>query len=156
MTKTTHKPFDETYWVSRLRENFTSGSDGEGLETGRYTVPRQSFTHQAFFKQLKQTLQLNAFLGYSKEAIRWQIWAALLLYLLLRFQAFLSKWPHSFNRILTMIRGTIWDRFDLRGLLDFYGTAGGKFRMCANPKQAYLPGFPLNNYGTANYQLAQK
>ena len=111
---------------------------------------------EAFFKQLKQTLQLNAFLGYSKEAIRWQIWAALLLYLLLRFQAFLSKWPHSFNRILTMIRGTIWDRFDLRGLLDFYGTAGGKFRMCANPKQAYLPGFPLNNYGTANYQLAQK
>ena len=108
---------------------------------------------EAFFKQLKQTLQLNDFLGHSKEAIQWQVWAALLLYLLLRFQAFLSQWPHSFNRILTMIRGTLWDRFNMRELLDFYGTAGGKYRMCANPKQAYLPGFPLNEYGTASYQM---
>ena len=46
MTNTTHNPFDETYRVSRLRENFTSGSDGEGLETGRYAVPRQSFTRR--------------------------------------------------------------------------------------------------------------
>lgn len=108
---------------------------------------------EAFFKQLKQTLQLNDFLGHNKEAIQWQVWAALLLYLLLRFQAFLSQWPHSFNRILTMIRGVTWDRFSLRELLDFYGTAGGKYRMCANPKQAYLPGFPLNDYGTASYQM---
>ena len=46
MPHTTHNPFDETYRVSRLRENFTSGSDGEGLETGRYAVPRQSFTRR--------------------------------------------------------------------------------------------------------------
>ena len=95
---------------------------------------------EAFFKQLKQTLQLNDFLGYSKEAIRWQVWSALLLYLLLRFQAFLSKWPHSFNRTLTMIRGVIWDRFELRDLLDFYGTAGGKWRRCSHPETAYLQG----------------
>ena len=31
----THNPFDETYWVSCLRENLTSSSYGEGLETGR-------------------------------------------------------------------------------------------------------------------------
>ena len=30
----THNPFDETHWVSCLRENLTSSSDGEGLETG--------------------------------------------------------------------------------------------------------------------------
>jgi len=35
----THNPFDETHWVSCLRENLTSSSDGEGLETGlRSTV----------------------------------------------------------------------------------------------------------------------
>ena len=68
---------------------------------------------ETFFKQIKQTLPLDSFLGYSKEAICWQVWSALLLYLLLRFQAFISKWPHSFNRILTMIRGSVWDRFDL-------------------------------------------
>ncbi len=42
MTHTTHNPFDETFRVSRLRENLTSGSDGEGLETGRATRYRAS------------------------------------------------------------------------------------------------------------------
>lgn len=108
---------------------------------------------EAFFKQIKQTLQLSDFLGYSKNAIQWQVWSALLLYLLLRFQVFLSQWSDSFNRILTIIRGTVWDRFDLRELLDFYGTAGTKWRMCASPQTAYLPGFPLNDYGTASYLM---
>ncbi len=34
MTATTHNPFDETHWASCLRENLTSSSYGEGLETG--------------------------------------------------------------------------------------------------------------------------
>jgi hypothetical protein len=42
----THNPFDEDYWASCLRENLTSSSYGEGLETGREFAqePRQSFT----------------------------------------------------------------------------------------------------------------
>ena len=56
MTNTTHNPFDETYRVSRLRENFTSGSDGEGLETGRYAVPRQSFTRQKTYDTFKNKM----------------------------------------------------------------------------------------------------
>jgi hypothetical protein len=44
--------------VSRLRENLTSGSDGEGLETGQLE-PRQSFTRQVFFKDAKKHLQLG-------------------------------------------------------------------------------------------------
>jgi len=52
MNYRTHNPYDESHWVSRLRENFTSGSNGEGLETGRL-VPRQSFTRQTEFRALK-------------------------------------------------------------------------------------------------------
>ena len=42
----THNPFAEVYRASCLRENLTSSSYGEGLETGRAStqVPRQSFT----------------------------------------------------------------------------------------------------------------
>ncbi len=47
---------------------------------------------EVFFKQIKQTLQLCDFLGHSANAVRWQVWSALLLYLLLRFHAFLSGW----------------------------------------------------------------
>ena len=54
----THNPFEESHWVSRLRENFTSGSDGEGLETGLTRIPRQSFTRQVLFKMAKQHLKL--------------------------------------------------------------------------------------------------
>ena len=45
----THNPFDEDYWASCLRENLTSSSYGEGLETGRESAqePRQSFTRQS-------------------------------------------------------------------------------------------------------------
>ena len=96
---------------------------------------------EVFFKQIKQTLQICDFLGHSKQAIRWQLWSALLLYLLLRFQAWSSDWPHSFARLFTMIRGLVWDRFDLSDTLRFYGTAGDRWRMCIQPQTAYLPGF---------------
>jgi hypothetical protein len=58
MTETTHNPFNETHRVSCLRENLTSSSDGEGLETGRAlsSVPRQSFTRQPLHEQIKQFL----------------------------------------------------------------------------------------------------
>jgi ATP-dependent DNA ligase len=43
-----HNPLDETHRASCLRENLTSSSYGEGLETDRTTsqVPRQSLTRQ--------------------------------------------------------------------------------------------------------------
>lgn len=96
---------------------------------------------EAFFKQLKQTLQLCTFLGHSRNAIQWQVWTALLTHLLLRFMKFISGWDHSFIRLFTMIRGVLWSRYDLLGLLKSYGTASGSFRMRSAPEQAYLPGF---------------
>ena len=98
---------------------------------------------EAFFKQLKQTLQLCSFLGHSRNAIRWQVWTALLTHLLLQFMKFISAWGHSFIRLFTMIRGVLWNKYDLIGLLKSYGTAGGSFRMLAAPEQAYLPGFAI-------------
>jgi len=69
-----------------------------------------------------------------------QVWTALLVYLLLRFCAFLSQWSHSFTRLFTLIRSALWQRLDLRQLLDRYGTAGGGGRFLGTPQQAYLPG----------------
>ena len=56
----THNPSDEIHWASGLRENLTSRSYGEGLETGRVTpqAPRQSFTRQCYHKSLKQHVSL--------------------------------------------------------------------------------------------------
>ena len=96
---------------------------------------------EVFFKQIKQTLQMSDFFGQSKGAIRWQLWAALLLYVLMRFHGQVVDWAHSFARLLAMVRGVVWDRIDLFALLRSYGTAGGSFRMRAAPESVYLPGF---------------
>jgi len=95
---------------------------------------------EVFFKQIKQTLQLADFLGTSANAVRWQVWTALLVYLLLRYVAFLSDWSHSFSRLFTVLRSSLWSKWDLLGLLRLYGTADGHFRFLARPEQAYLPG----------------
>ena len=62
---------------------------------------------EVFFKEMKQTLQLGDFLGHNENAVRWQIWTALLTYLLLRYCAFRSKWNHSFRRLFTVIRAIL-------------------------------------------------
>jgi len=95
---------------------------------------------EVFFKQIKQTLQLADFLGTTANAVRWQVWTALLVYLLLRYLAFLAKWSHSFSRLFTLIRAALWKKWDVLSLLRCYGTAGGHFRYLAQPEQVYLPG----------------
>jgi len=96
---------------------------------------------EVFFKQIKQTLQLADFLGHNANAVRWQVWTALLVYVLLRYLSFLSKWTHSFTRLFTILRSVLWCRLDLLDLLACYGTAGGSFRNLARPDQAYFAGF---------------
>lgn len=96
---------------------------------------------EVFFKQIKQTLQLCDFLGHNEHAVKWQIWTALLVYILLRFIAHVNKWKHSFSRIFTLIRGVLWSNIKLVQLLESYGTASGKKRFTALPSQAYLPNF---------------
>ena len=100
---------------------------------------RSRWSIEAFFKQIKQTLKLADFLGHSANAVRWQIWSALLCYLLLRFQSYLANWTGSFTRLFTLIRAALWSRLDLPELLRCHcGTAGGSFRALATPQQAYF------------------
>lgn len=94
---------------------------------------------EVFFKEIKQTLQIADFLGYNENAVRWQIWTAMLVYILLRFIAYQGKWTHSFTRLFTMLRGVLWSAFDMFSVLNYYGTAHGT-RMRATPEQSYLPG----------------
>jgi len=96
---------------------------------------------EVFFKQVKQTLQLADFLGHNANAVKWQVWMALLVYVLLRFQAWRSRWPHSFSRLLTLLRAALWRPRDVAELLNRYGTAGGRDGALAPPSQSELPGF---------------
>jgi len=96
---------------------------------------------EVFFKEIKQTLQLADFMGYNDNAVRWQIWTALLVYVLLRFVAWQGRWKHTFTRLFTVLRGVLWSCVDMFSVLDCCGTAHGTLRIRAAPEQCYLPGF---------------
>jgi len=96
---------------------------------------------EVFFKQIKQTLQLADFLGHSENAVRWQVWMALLTYLLLRYIGYLGRWGGSFSRLFTLLRGVLFSRLAIFSVLEVCGTARGSPRMIAAPERAYLPGF---------------
>ena len=66
---------------------------------------------------------------------------ALLVYLLLRYLAFLSIWSHSFTRLFAVARTCLWRKWDLLKLLARYGTAGGSVRYLGQPEQTFFPGF---------------
>jgi len=105
---------------------------------------RRRWDIEVFFKQVKQTLKLSNFLGHSANAVRWQVYSALLVYVLLRFHAHLSNWGHSFTRLFTVVRSALWERLDLLNLLHSYGTATGRMRVLGALDQAWLPGLAPN------------
>ena len=96
---------------------------------------------EVFFKEIKQTLQLCDFLGHNKNAVRWQVWTALILYVMLRFLAFANRWQHGFKRFFCLLRSSVWDGVSIASLALLCGTAGGTPAMRAAPEQLYLPGF---------------
>ncbi|MHB1463280.1 MAG: IS4 family transposase [Armatimonadota bacterium] len=96
---------------------------------------------EVFFKEIKQTLQIADFMGYNEIAVRWQVWTALLVYILLRFISWQGKWKHSFTRLFTVLRGVLWSCLDMFSVISCCGTARGCTRLRAAPYQLYLPGF---------------
>ena len=75
------------------------------------------------------------------NAVRWQVYTALLVYVLLRFMARLSEWGHSFTRLFAVTRSALWERLDLLALLKSYGTASGRFKVIGSLNTAWLPEF---------------
>jgi hypothetical protein len=115
-------PTEKFYPVARCRVTALVEVDGERREmiflTNNVTWSAQTvadlyrcrWSIEVFFKELKQTLQLADFLGHNANAVRWQVWTALLVYLLLRCWAYLSQWGHSFTRLFALVRSALWQK----------------------------------------------
>ena len=78
---------------------------------------------ETFFKEIKQTLQIRTFVGFSRNAIEWQVWSALLTYLLMRIMAFLSNWKRDFKHFFTLMKGALWAKRSVNLIVSRYGTA---------------------------------
>ena len=93
---------------------------------------------EVFFKEIKQTLQLADFLGYNENAVRWQVWTALLAYLLLRFVAWYNKWKRQFSRLFTLLRAVLWNYFSLPSIIECCDTKRERRHIIrGSPEKAY-------------------
>jgi len=71
---------------------------------------------ELFFKAIKQNLKLKSFLGRSRNAIKTQIWIALIAYLLVSFNRHLARDGWSVQRLLRIIQVNLFERKLLKSL----------------------------------------
>ena len=112
------------------------------LEFGSTTVARiyrDRWQIELFFKALKQNLKIKTFVGTSENAVRIQIWTALIAMLVLKLQQLESKLRWSLSTLAAMLRLNLMAHRDLREWLDDpYGYSRG------DPPPDDLPLFPDN------------
>ncbi len=71
-------------------------------------IYRQRWQIELFFKALKQNLKIKTFVGTSANAVRIQIWTALLAMLLLKALQFRSKLGWALSNLVALLR---WNLF---------------------------------------------
>ena len=81
---------------------------------------------ELFFKALKQNLKVKSFVGTSENALRIQIWTALIAILLLKWMHHLSKAKWSLSNLASMLRMNLFTYRNLTDWLDNpFGTPAG-------------------------------
>lgn len=91
------------------------------LEFGATTISaiyKERWQIEVFFKNLKQNLKIKSFVGTSENAIRIQIWTALLSLLILKWLHHLSKAGWSFSALVAMLRLNLFTYRDLHNWLN--------------------------------------
>jgi hypothetical protein len=91
------------------------------LEFGPTTIAaiyKDRWEIELFFKALKQNLRVKSFVGTSENALRIQIWTALIAILLLKWVHHLSKAKWSLSNLACMLRLNLFTYRDLGAWLD--------------------------------------
>jgi hypothetical protein len=91
------------------------------LEFGSTTIAaiyKDRWEIELFFKALKQNLKVRSFVGTSENALRIQIWTALIAMLLLKWVHHLSKAKWSLSNLASMLRLNLFTYRDLTAWLD--------------------------------------
>jgi hypothetical protein len=73
---------------------------------------------ELFFKALKQNLKIKTFIGTSPNAVKTQIWTALIAMLLLRYLQISSRFGWSLANLVALLRMNLFTHRDLIAWLD--------------------------------------
>ena len=91
---------------------------------------------ELFFKALKQNLKIKTFIGTSENALRIQIWTALLALLLLKWLHYLSRASWSFSNLASLLRLNL---FTYRDLMEWLTNPLNTPPLVPAPAQLALP-----------------
>jgi len=91
------------------------------LDLGATTIAaiyKDRWKIETFFRALKQNLKIKTFVGTSANAVKTQIWTALIAMLMLRFLQLRSKFNWSLSTLIALLRMNLFTHRDLWGWLN--------------------------------------
>jgi hypothetical protein len=120
------------------------------LEFGATTIAaiyKDRWQIELFFKALKQNLKVKTFVGTSANALRIQIWTALIAMLLLKYLQLKSRLGWALSNLVALLR---WNLFTYRDLWEWIDDPFETPPLGSVPEQLVLPALKLDSR-----QLAQ-
>lgn len=108
------------------------------MEFGATTIAaiyKDRWQIELFFKALKQNLKIKTFVGTSENALRIQIWTALIAMLLLKWMHYLSQAGWSFSNLASMLRLNL---FTYRNLIEWLNKPYTTEPIVPSPEQLSL------------------
>lgn len=109
------------------------------LEFGATTIAdiyKDRWQIELFFKALKQNLRIKTFIGTTENALRIQIWTALLALVLLKWIHYLSRGNWSFSNLASLLRLNL---FTYRNLMEWITNPLNTPPLVPVPAQQALP-----------------
>jgi IS4 transposase len=94
----------------KLHEQFLWGGAGNGRGN---SAPRQSLTRQLLFKALKQSLRIKTFVGTTANALKTQIWTALIALLVIKYLRMKATFGWSLSNLVALLRQQLFVYRDL-------------------------------------------
>jgi len=79
-------------------------------------IYKERWQIELFFKLLKQQLKIKTFVGTSANAVRIQIWTALIAVLVIRYLQFRSHYRWAVSNLVALLR---WSLFTYRNLWEW-------------------------------------
>lgn len=101
-------------------------------------IYRDRWQIELFFKAIKQSLRIKAFIGTSENAVQIQIWTARIAMVVLRYLQLLSTWKWSLSNLVALLRHQLFVYRDLWSWINqpFRPPAGlddGQMLLALNP-----------------------
>lgn len=109
------------------------------LEFGATTISalyKDRWPIELFFKALKQNLKVKTFVGTSANALRIQIWTALIAMLLLKYLQLKSRLGWALSNLVALLR---WNLFTYRDLWEWIDDPFETPPLSSSPEQLVLP-----------------